>query len=261
MRQLCVLGVMILLVAISASALAWDGDWTQASSGRVGLFDDPDSTQGKAGTDPPQKYYTPNPRDYIDVDPAELGDYFNRYKKEYSPYALARITQNIHYNNVSIPKGYYLIKPGDANDGSPKVSLKTIEPPVTFNENDLNAPPDAAVEPALPPLEGEYPAVDNEAVYSRKARAAAPESASPQGTRPAPQGRPNIKSDEPVYRVFVIKRSGKVIGVVPINRMEVYRPKWKEHAPRQALAWMEMENRHPVLKFYYRKRIYSTDFQ
>lgn len=254
MRLLCAMS-LIGLCLTNAAAMAWDGDWTQARSGRTGLFDDPNSTQGKAGTDPPQKYYTANPRDYIDVDPEELGDYFNRYKKEYSPYALARITQDIHYNNLSIPKGYYLIKPGDMNDGSPKISLKSINPPVEFHGGGV---PEASPEPTLPPLEGEIPAVDNEAVYSHSGGKKQPKSAKPNA---APQGAPVLKPDEPAYQVFVIKRSGKVIGVVPINRMEVYHPRRKEHVPRQALAWVEMENRHPVLKFYYRKRIYSTDFQ
>lgn len=234
-------------------ALAWDGDWTQARSGRVGMFDDPTSSDGKAGTDPPQKYYTANPRDYVDVDPEELDDYFNRYNKEYSPYALVRITQNIRYNNVFIPKGYYLIKPGDVNDGSPRVSLKNVAPPT-----ELVAPNSVPIGrlAATRPVMDEIPAVDTETL---------PPMPSPQPVEPSlpPPGATGntLKSGEPVHQVFVIKKLGKVVAVVPINRMEVYKPKRKDHIPKQALAWLEMENRRPVLKFYYRKRLYSTEFQ
>src|SRR5204862_195636 len=106
--------------------------------------------------------------------------------------------------------------------GSLKISLKTIDPPVTFNENGSSNVPGTPVETALPPLEGEFPAVDNEAVYSHSKHASSQKSAPPLGSTPAPQKPPTINPDEPVYRVFVIKRSGKVVGVVPINRMEEY---------------------------------------
>lgn len=247
---------LILWSSLMSVGWAWDDDWTQARSGTVGLFDDPDSSQGKAGTDPPQKYYTPNPRDYIDVDPEELTDYFNRYHKDYTPYALARITQNLRYNNIVIPKGYYLIKPGDINDGSPKINMRTLQP--TMPELVApNAVPIGRIR-AQYPIADEIPAVDTQELPELTPL---PETSEPL-EQPTPLVTQNqVKSDEPVYQVFVIKKSGKVIAVVPIHRMEAYKPKRKDHIPRHALAWVEMENRRPVLKFYYQKRLYSTEFQ
>jgi len=245
---------LIIGIGLCPLGWAWDGDWTHAHSGKVGLFDDPGSSDGKSGTDPPQKYYKANPRDFVDVDPEELDDYFNRYKKEYSPYALARITQNIRYNNVFIPKGYYLIKPGDINDGSPRISLKNVEPPTELVAP--NAVPIGRLA-ATQPVMDEIPAVDTETLPPMPP-SAYPETPSP----PSPPATGNtLKSGEPVYQVFVIKKLGKVVAVVPINRMEIYKPKRKEHVPKHALAWLEQENRRPVLKFYYRKRLYSTEFQ
>lgn len=252
LNLLCLLGLIMSLPL----AWAWDGDWTQARSGKGDIFDDPESTQGKAGTDPPQKYLTPNPRDFVDVDPEELGDYFNRRNKEYAPYALARIYQDLHYNNRVIPKGYYLIKPGDVNDGSPRINMKTLYPvptaetvPVAQQSNSLPALADA----------------DQPATWDANMGPSVPNQAGPDAGQPTPPNQnaktPNIDPKAPVYQVFVLKRNGKVLAVVPIHRMETYKPPKKEKLPKHALAWVEMENRHPVLKFYYKKQVYCTDFQ
>jgi hypothetical protein len=101
--------------------LAWDGNWIEAPSGDF-LYDGNDS-QGKSGVSPaPQTYYEAPPRRYDDVDPEELSDYFGKGRRpDYSPYALLRLTQNLHYGpDITLPAGYYLVKAGDAGDGSPK---------------------------------------------------------------------------------------------------------------------------------------------
>ena len=229
-------------LTLSNHALAWDGDWTQAESGRVGLFDDPGSTQGQSGVpDPPQKFYTPAPVDYAEVDPEELNDYFNRRDKNYSPYALARITQTLHYSQRAIPAGYYLIKPGDRHDGSALVNLDT-----------LNGPSPA--ETGLIP-------VSNQTNHSSSVVSPA---LSPQGAinpvKPVGKGS-KTQVNPPIYETLVIKRQGKVVLVVPIHRRQIYIPARKDKIPARSLAWVEDEGGHPVLKFYARPWIYSTDFQ
>src|SRR5690242_16117103 len=91
----------ILISALLTSSLgfvrawAWDGNWTQAESGRGDVIYDPDSTQGMGSVkDRPQKYFIPPPRDWADVDAEEGHDYKH---KDYAPYALARINQGISY--------------------------------------------------------------------------------------------------------------------------------------------------------------------
>lgn len=271
MKRTVILGCMAVGLAVSLllplmnllggnSALAWDGDWTQARSGRL-IFDNPGSTDGQAGTDPPQKYYTPAPRDYSEVDPDELSDYFNRKNKDYSPYALARISQDLHYNSQMVPKGYYLIKPGNKNAGSPRVNLKTLNGPPLPDDTGL-APvsnyPDALPKQVL------VSAVNTNPPF------AAPDESLPDTTPAldpamAPSAGKNVKKKpapkNPLYEVFVIKRQGKVVLVVPIHRKQMYVPGKKDKVPDRALAWVEQEDRHPVLKFYYHNWIYSTDFQ
>lgn len=199
-------GLLITLMTMAGmTAKAWDGTWTNAVTGEDVIYDDQNS-QGKSGVpEAPQTFFIPPVPDFADIDIEELSDYG---KKEYSPHALARINYELRYDDIRIPKGYYLIKPGDPTDGSERVHLNS---------------------PTARTLQGS----------------------------PAPES-----GTAPVYRTFVIKRLGKVVAVLPIHRMEVYNPrKHKQKVPKHALAWVEIEERHPVLKFYHHKRIYSTDFQ
>ncbi len=199
---------------------AWDGDWTQGRSGYGNdIFEDTGRSDGQAGTDPPQKFWKADPRDHANVDPEELHDYFDKRKnRDYVPYALARVEQALRYQNFILPKGYYLIKPGDANEGSPLVTISSLQTPV---ENSS-----APAQPVQP------------------------------GNRPA-----SLSKRVAFYQSFVIIRQGKVLGVVPVHRMTPYKPPREVKAPRQALAWVAWENRRPVLKFYYKKWLYETDFQ
>ena len=333
--------------ALASPAFAWDGVWTQGVSGNeYGLYD-AGVKQTDAGTPVrPQTFFIPPPRDYWDVDPEELSDYG---KKRYSPYALARINQDIRYNGLLIPKGYYEIKPGDANAGSPRINLGTqsatsylrapqpaatgamstqdpamakpmpVNPgqpipaksgtgrlpsedagvlrlspmekgmkPISDTPIDMqpsgmtdngfmpalrqSPPPNAVMVPnqSLAPIEGFTP------VLPQGLTPGPPPVEGLQAVNPAPIGDPLPESPQktkavapvepeepevPRYNVFVLKKLGKVVAVIPINRMETYKPERKEHIPKQALAWVEMENNHPVLKFYFKKRIYSSDCQ
>jgi hypothetical protein len=194
-------------------AHGWDGQWTDGKSGQDYLYDKDDST-GKAGTEEPaQVFLIPPPRDYMNVDPEELDDYFKQRKKDYSPYALLRLPQAIRYEGVTIPKGYYEVKAGEWGDGSPNIRL--------------NAPQQ------LPPLQ-------------------------PQST-----GKTNQSSSKPLpgQRVLIIKRLGNVIAVVPIHEIRFYKPPRKDKIPKRALAWLETEERQPVLKYYEKHWIFSTRFQ
>ncbi len=268
------IGLFSLLLALllgGGPALAWDDNWTQARSGDTLLYDK-DSKHGNAGTDErPQTFFIPPPRDFWDVDPEELGDYG---KKQYTPYALARVTQNISYNGFVLTPGYYLIKPGDYNDGSPRTNLGT-QPSTAY----LQPPPAAsspgpaqdagAASPALPPMAEPPPSQPGMRLDPAPAGEAGMQPISDtspslpplQAPAPAPGPDDAKAQEESAYKVFVLKKLGRVIAVIPIHRMEHYNPPRKEKAPRHAVAWVAVENNHPVLKFYYKKRIYSTDFQ
>lgn len=238
--QIGLSGLVLAGCTVGSLAWAWDENWTQARSGRVGLYDNPGSTDGQAGTDPPQKYFTSSPRDYADTDPEELDDYYHRYRKDYTPYALARITQDIHYNSWVIPKGYYLIKPGEAEDGSAQVNLEM-----------LNGPQPNYASNAIIPISNSPLATP----------ASAQSTVMPKASPSTPASTTKANPKKKVYEVLLIKRQGKVIAVVPIHRKQIYNPSRKEKIPNKALAWVDQEDRHPVLKFYYHHWIYSTDFQ
>ena len=65
----------------------------------------------------------------------------------------------------------------------------------------------------------------------------------------------------PTELVLVLKQLGKVVGVVPIAQRQAYTPKKGEKLPKQAMAWVDDQGDTPVLKFYYKKTIYSTPLQ
>lgn len=250
------LGLVFLLFGLffAITALpgwAWDGDWTHAKSGRAwDIFDDPDNSQGKGGTDPPQNFWIPGPLDYADIDPEYLRDNFDRKNRHYTPYALARIEANLHYNGLTIPKGYYLIKPGDElTDGSTNMNLRNLD---TYGPVPADPSTPQTASQSLPPLETE---VEEEEPTPK------PVSSSTTQTPTATPEQLALDSDIPVYKVFVLLKSGKVVGVVPVHRMQKYQRQKKEKLPRQAVAWVEFEERRPVLKFYYKKWVYETEFQ
>jgi hypothetical protein len=278
LRILATIYLTLALLAASSAAWAWDGNWTEAKSGQDYLYDEKNS-QGKSGVkEPPQKFLVPPTPDFADVDPEELHDYFDRKNRDYAPYALARITRSIRYNNILIPKGYYLVKPGDLNDGSVKVSLKTLQgfeaPPSgqpgeeSGNTTALKTDPQPEESPSV--TEGLHKAIsarsrqESAGPFTNAASAPATgEEVVPRlQPKPVPQPNPPQVSDkERVHRAFVFKQLGKVVAVVPIHEMESYHPPKGEKAPKQAVAWLELQEQRPVLRFYYRQRIYTTYFQ
>jgi hypothetical protein len=272
LRILAALPITLVFLVTASAAFAWDGSWTHAKSGQDYLYDEKNS-QGNAGTkERPQKFLIPPTPDYIEVDPEELHDYFDRKNRHYAPYALARITRGIRYNNVFIPKGYYLIKPGDLNDGSARVSLKTLQgyeaPPSSQPgaETAHTGTPEADSTPEESPSVTDGLAKAISARSKRESAGPSTSAGSPSttGEEIAPRLQPNppqVSDKERVHRSFVFKQLGKVIAVVPIHEMETYRPPKGEKAPKQAVAWLELQDQRPVLRFYYRQRIYTTYFQ
>lgn len=217
--------VISLLLLSQGIALAWDGKWTDGKSGQDYIYDKEDST-GKAGSDPPQTFPAPPLRDYANVDPEELDDY--KRHKDYTPYALLRIPQALHYEGTVIPSGYYQVKAGNWGGGSLNHSLNT-------------------------PVSGSLSNPANTARVYQNPSAASNTQASPQATDP----------HFPMQRVFVIKHLGNVVAVVPIHQIKPYNPKKQDKIKvrRHALAWIEMEDRQPVLKFYNHHWLYITHFQ
>lgn len=281
LTALFLLGLLLSL----PSGLAWDNNWTQGRSGNGDVIYDPDSSHGDSGNpERPQKFLTPPVRDYADVDPDELNEYFKRRNKDYSPHALVRLSQDIHYAQVRIPKGYYQIEAAGPSHGSARANIQVTtgatqisdvipalphkkvkkqspaqsSPPPDAHTiaNPLATPPpvalDATGSPAseqisLPPLSPE-----------QMDWAGLSQATSPTAT-PIPSPLPVIPKNTP--RTLVFKRLGRVVAVLPIHRMEPYKPKRKEKIPKHALAWVETENRRPVLKFYHKKRLYTTVLQ
>lgn len=271
--------LLLILMLGAPDALAWDGRWTQAVSGGDALYD-AGNKQTDAGTDErPQTYFIPPPRDHWDVDPEELDDYG---RKHYTPYALTRITQHINYNGLILGPGYYLIKPGDHNDGSQRVNLHNqpatayLQAPTAATVVVPQQAPAAGSGMSLPPLEdpaapaqktpGDQPTLRLSPAPTGAEAGMHPiantgQQASGAPASPASPPPANDPQEESPYKVFVIKKLGKVVAVIPIHRMEHFNPPRKTKVPKHAVAWVEMENNHPVLKFYYKKRVYSTDFQ
>lgn len=284
-------------ILTSAVSLAWDGNWTSARSGEY-PYDSEDST-GKTGVpNAPQLFPTTPSLDYSDVDPEELDDYYTHGKKArtYTPYALARVSQELRYNSkILISPGYYLIKTGDFQDGSPNKHNLPVEdgslPPGTSTASN----PGESTNIYRAPTKKRFSLINRKksgktsgGVKSNDAFGTS-DSLSPSGDNgdsksPLPGGG--------MPRVFIIKKQSKVIAVVPIHHAQTYLPisekklienpfkkekkskkplspeqikeadtALKKRIPANALAWVEMEERRPVLKFYYRHMLYSTTFQ
>lgn len=193
--------VIFTLLLGAGSTSAWDGDWTRAKSGEWPAYDPGDST-GTAGTDEkPQTYFIPPSRDFDDVDTEEL----YRKVKDYSPHALAQFTRSVRVSGSSLAKGYYLVRMGQAGDGSNNTNLGEIRP------------------------------VTPDTLKTRQ------------------------KEDKKAgYDVFVIYKLGNVAAVCPIQHRERYEKQEGEKLPKQPVAWLDLENNQPVLKFYYDKTVYTS---
>jgi hypothetical protein len=280
-RILIVCFAVWLFLSVSYTCFAWDGDWTTGVSGDDALFYyDEESKEGKTGTDPPQKYFQPVPRDFADVDPDELIDYFERFNKHYAPHALLRVTRPLHYNtsSQSLQVGYYLIKPGAWGAGSQNMHLSLSKPgqqptppnPVQNNQSQAKTgdriysiKPEDEIPLDKQPLFNQQPfARGNPELLNNPAYNPPPV---PSFAIPSPSStlQESIRQKEkPPLNVFVVFYNGKVVAVYPIEKMLPYTPARKDKVPsKRPFAWIEMENRQPVLKYYYQKQLYSTVFQ
>lgn len=224
------------LLAACGFAWAWDGDWTDGKSGQAYIYD-PDNSTGRAGSDPPQTFLTPPDRDYRNADPKELDDYFAQRKKDYSPYALLRLTQALRYKATTLPPGYYQVKIGLLGEGSPQENEQSLENPV------------ATLGPVLPPIQ-----------VTSAASTPSAEAPSQAGSQQSPKLKQIPSNKVPPQRVMIIKRLGNVVAVVPLHTVTIIKPARKEKIPKRALAWVEVENRQPVLKYYAKPWLFSTIF-
>lgn len=100
----------------------WDNNLIDADSGVEFNLQDPNSSEDKSGIkkDLPQTFFIPPPRQFDDVDPEELDE---QAGKDYTPHALVQVRSNIRYRNVVLKKGYYQVKLGQIQDGSPNSRL------------------------------------------------------------------------------------------------------------------------------------------
>ncbi|MEM0951158.1 MAG: hypothetical protein AAGI66_03330 [Cyanobacteria bacterium P01_H01_bin.74] len=223
--------IVIILAGASNTAYAWDGDWTDAASGdNARLFYDEKSSLGKAGTTPPQKYLKPIERDYKDIDPNALTDYFEHNSKIYTPYALARISSPIQYDGKfkPLPVGYYLIKLGYWGDGSiNKTRYKS-----TSQNRRLNS------------QEHQY-AIETSNKKNNSALPSFPD-------------------------VFIVLANGQVKGVYPINIVKPYKLPASKKLPQgvkipknKPLAWLNFDDdkQRPSLYYYFKKMVYISYFQ
>lgn len=148
-KFVCSICFSLLLVLLFQGnwAFSWDGDWTDGKSGQDYIYDKENST-GKAGSDPPQTFLKPSDRDYLNVDGKELDDYFKqRHHKDYTPYAVLRLPHAIRYQGMTIQAGYYHLKIGGWNEGSPIKTLQTPPPQPALSL----PPPKPGAKPANPP--------------------------------------------------------------------------------------------------------------
>lgn len=199
----------------------WDDTYTHAKSGVEGDPIDPGNSDGKSGVkNPPWTFFIPPPRYYENVDPEQISD---NKKKDYSPYALALFPQNFTYRGRAISKGYYLVKLGDEDGGSPKTNLHAEFPK-------------------------EYPTVtDPVADFQRE-----------QEKHKTRQEKKEEAAS--AARTLILEQLGNVITVLPINRREAYKAeKGQPKKFKRALAEVVFENHVPLLKYYYKKTIYVTD--
>lgn len=197
----------------------WDDNFTRAKSGVEGDLLDPGNSDGKSGLKvPTQTFFIPPPRDFENVDPEEIAD---NKKKDYSPYALALFPQNFVYRGVTISKGYYQVKLGDRNDGSPKANLNELakKPP---SRQTVNFAPNGLPEDAVPQTSEASDDFDD------------------------------------VKRTLVLKKLGNVVLVLPVDRREVRKRAKGEKKIKRPISKVEFENHMPVLKYFIKNTVYST---
>ncbi|MBK8190201.1 MAG: hypothetical protein IPK79_07085 [Vampirovibrionales bacterium] len=72
------------------------------------------------------------------------------------------------------------------------------------------------------------------------------------------QSSGNVKTAAPAHSTLVLTRQGRVAAVLPIDRVAVYSPQPGEPSARRPFARIEQSDEGPLLRFYYKDRIYSS---
>jgi hypothetical protein len=102
----------------------WDGQWTDASSGYHYSWPDPGDSTNKSGNKPkdfPEHYWIPPARQFEDVDPEQSA--LNQ-RWHYTPFGQLMVWQTLTLpTGQTVDKGYYQIRVGQYDDGSPKTRL------------------------------------------------------------------------------------------------------------------------------------------
>jgi hypothetical protein len=99
----------------------WDNNLTQGRSGVEGDLGDEKNSDWKSGLKTPNTwFFIPPKRQFADVDLDEVGAE-KAYRYATDPVVL--LNQTVRVQGRWIPKGYYQVKLGDANDGSLNVQL------------------------------------------------------------------------------------------------------------------------------------------
>ena len=227
------IGLFLAFGLVLPASFAWDGRWTEASSGSYPLPDVEKpykSTHGDSGLekDRPQHYFKPPNPAFDDVDPDELSD---NQGKDYSPYALVRLSQDIElYGKQKITKGYYLVKIGRWSDTSAKQKKQMVKEGMQETLPQQPPMPDPSEQSRLEKLKDKF--------------------------------ERDKKEDQEPYTVLIFKQNGKELGVIPIERRELVTlpRRQSKKLPKTPMAWIEPDLKNPgapiVFKFYYRHSMY-----
>jgi hypothetical protein len=207
----------------------WDDASSFGKSGADPERPDPDESTGKSGVSPgPQSFWIPPVPPFEDVDPEELWDYQkSRLPKSWrgrdkSPYALLQLYQALSFRGVWLPKGYYLVKAGDWNDGSArlKADWRTTVPVQV-----------SSAAGAWPP---------------------APQTKQQRWYQHAPMLGPQN------YQTLILKQYGRVMAVFPVSRIQAYQGhSAKEKRPSMPVAWLETAGPKKMLHYFERGFVYS----
>ncbi|MEB3287696.1 MAG: hypothetical protein VKJ04_09350 [Vampirovibrionales bacterium] len=245
--------VIMLGMIIISPAFAWEGRWTNASTGLYPLpdtedpYNDSHTESGIPIKDRIEHFYLPPNPQFEDVDPNELSDNEGR---NYSPYALLRLSRDILMYGQMLPKGYYQVKIGTWRDGSPKqkeilrqagVEEPDVQPGVISQVANIQAEPPPYSEPGslstdMTQQDGQAKPVDPDKIARLQKK---------QAKRPA-------------YTSLIFKKNGKVFLMLPIEERQLVILPWKKSRklPKTPMAWVEADPNRPdspvLLHYYYR---------
>ncbi|MGE0201585.1 MAG: hypothetical protein AB7P76_11530 [Candidatus Melainabacteria bacterium] len=217
-------GVLLLfcLLCLAQPALAWDGRWTSAPSGEWPVID-PGSTEGMSYTkERPQTYILPPARNYGDVDPEEFDELS---WKDKTPFAPLQLNSTYIAGGKVIPPGFYQIKLGQYDDGSPNVQLD--------------------------------PTLVNAFLKEQQARTDAEKADKKWYSWLIPEK----KYAEDHFQTLIIKQAGKVLLVLPIESITPYLKSRGEKLPGESVVWVDTDENPAQLKFFYKKMVFATNLK